>query len=35
LPVMNVDGKSIGNARPGPVTASLYERFLELERKFV
>ncbi len=32
LPVLNVDGNAIGNARPGPATANLYVKFLELER---
>ena len=33
LPVLNINGNAIGNARPGPATASLYVKFLELEKK--
>jgi len=35
LPVLSVDGKSIGNARPGSVTKNLYEKFIETERKLI
>ncbi|TNE56379.1 MAG: amino acid aminotransferase [Bacteroidetes bacterium] len=33
MPVLQVNGKTIGNGQPGPVTRALLERFLELEAR--
>ena len=32
LPLLKINGQPIGNAKPGPVTTKLFERFLELEK---
>lgn len=32
LPVVQVDGRNIGNGKPGVITKELYRRFLELEK---
>lgn len=33
IPVLSVDGNSIGNGKPGEVTRLLYQHFIEMERK--
>lgn len=35
LPVVKIDNKMIGNGKPGKITATLYQSFLELEDSFV
>ena len=32
VPLLKINGQPIGNAKPGPVTTKLFERFLELEK---
>ena len=32
LPIVKINNQLIGNAKPGPVTTKLFERFLELEK---
>lgn len=32
IPVIKINDQPVGNAKPGPVTARLFERFLELEK---
>ena len=32
LPILKINDQVIGNAKPGPVTTNLFERFLELEK---
>jgi D-alanine transaminase/branched-chain amino acid aminotransferase len=33
LPIVEIDGKKIGDGKPGKITARLYELFLKMEQK--
>ena len=33
LPVVKLNGKIIGEGKPGPLTSLLYEKFLEMEKR--
>jgi D-alanine transaminase/branched-chain amino acid aminotransferase len=32
IPIVKINDQSVGNAKPGPVTSKLFEKFLELEK---
>lgn len=32
IPIIKINGQPVGNAKPGPVTTNLFEKFLELEK---
>lgn len=35
LPVVEIDGKKIGDGKAGPITTQLYKRFIELEKQYI
>lgn len=34
IPIVKIDGKIIGNGKPGTVTSTLYQKFMEFEKSF-
>jgi len=34
IPIVKINGQTIGNGKPGSVTSALYKKFMELERSF-
>ena len=34
IPIIKIDGRAIGNGKPGIVTSALYKKFIELEKSF-
>ena len=34
IPIVKIDGRIVGNGKPGSITSTLYQKFVELEKSF-